>query len=275
LAVAAAAAAAAAARADKEPPIPILTDFEKPDDAGPNSIPIPSDKLLAHVRHYEKQIISQLRSAVVETGKSVLAGEVQNIYKVKLDSKKRGAKLKSEKTSKQLVCSAAKNIEIRTFLKGDEFFHRQQLDQYLPEKPLSLFRETFKTCGVVSSAGSLLGSNLGEHINKNDFVIRFNNAPTHGFEKHVGTKTSLRIVNSQVVGKPEFRFLDESASLRTRKLFSKSPVLVWDPSAYNSSLEEWYNHPDFPFFQTFFSKRLMRPDEEAHLLNPSSLWSIW
>ena len=34
-------------------------------------------QLLVHVRHYEKQIISQLRSAVVETGKSVLAGEVQ------------------------------------------------------------------------------------------------------------------------------------------------------------------------------------------------------
>ena len=48
-----------------------------------------------------------------------------------------------------------------------------------------------------------------------------------------------------------------------------------DPSGYNSTLDEWYNHPDFPFFQTFFSKRLMRPDEEAHLLNPSSLWSIW
>ncbi len=69
--------------------------------------------------------------------------------------------------------------------------------------------------------------------------------------------------------------MDESASLRTRKLFSKSPVLVWDPSSYNASLDEWYNQPDFPFFQTFFSKRLMRPEDEAHLLRPSSLWSIW
>ena len=272
MAVAAAAAAARAEKRDKEEKL-VEADFEKPDE--PGLLDIPSDKLLVHVRHYEKQIISQLRGAVVETGKSVLSGEVQNIYKVRVDPKKRGSKLKSEKSPKELVCSAAKAIEIRTFLKGDEFFRRQQLDQYLPEKPLSLLRESFKTCGVVSSAGSLLGSNLGDHINKNDYVIRFNNAPTHGFEKHVGTKTSLRIVNSQVVGKPEFRFLDESASLRTRKLFSKSPVLVWDPSGYNSSLEDWYNHPDFPFFQTFFSKRLMRPDEEAHLLHPSSLWSIW
>ena len=150
----------------------MISEFERPDDPA-NNLQLPSDKLLAHVRHYEKQIISQLRSAVVETGKSVLAGEVQNIYKVKLDAKKRGAKLKSTKASKELVCSASKKIDVRTFLKGDDFFRRQQLDQYLPDKPLTLFQETFNSCGVVSSAGSLLGSNLGDHINKNDYVIRF------------------------------------------------------------------------------------------------------
>jgi hypothetical protein len=173
------AAAAAAARADKERSDqpenpPAVGDFERPDEA----VAIPSDKLLAHVRHYEKQIVSQLRGAVVETGKSVLAGEVQNIYKVKVAKNKRGAKLKSDKLSRQLVCSAAKSIDVRTFLKGDDFFRRQQLDQYLPEKPLNLFRETFKSCAVVSSAGSLLGSNLGEHINRNDYVIRY---PCHGY----------------------------------------------------------------------------------------------
>ena len=32
---------------------------------------------------------------------------------------------------------------------------------------------------------------------------------------------------------------------------------------------------DFPFFQTYFSKRLMRPEDDVHLLDPQSLWSIW
>lgn len=113
-----------------------------------------------------------MHSLVVETGKSVLAGEVQNIYRVKLDPKRRGSKLKPEKTFRDLICSASRRIRIQTFLKGDPFFRRQQLDQYLPDTALGLLADAFETCGVVSSAGSLLGSNLGDHIDKNDYVIR-------------------------------------------------------------------------------------------------------
>ena len=46
------------------------------------------------------------------------------------------------------------------------------------------------------------GKHFGKFTIKMKLNARFNNAPTHGYEKHVGTKTSLRIVNSQVVGKP-------------------------------------------------------------------------
>ena len=118
----------------------------------------------------------------------------------------------------------------------------------------------------------MLNSRLGKNIDANDFVIRFNNAPTKGYEEDVGSKTSLRIVNSQVVGKPEFGFLDDRHS---KHLYANTPILVWDPCDYNSTLEEWYTSPDFPFFETYFKKRLMRPDAEVHLLDPRSLWSIW
>ena len=111
---------------------------------------------------------------------------------------------------------------------------------------------------------------MGTHIDSNDCVIRFNNAPTKGHVKDVGSKTSLRIVNSQVVGKPEFGFLESKS-----QMYSQSPILVWDPSAYNASLSEWYANPDYPFFETFFSKRLMRPDDDLYLLHPKVLWSIW
>ena len=52
------------------------------------------------------------------------------------------------------------------------------------------------------------------------------------------------------------------------QIYSKSAVLVWDPSAYNSSTEDWYNKPDWPFFEQFFSKRLMQPEDSMYLLNP-------
>ncbi len=174
----------------------------------------------------------------------------------------------------ELICESLKEVEISTFLSGDPFFASQYLDQYFwPTPPFSHTSGSlpFDTCGVVSSSGSLRDSGLGKRIDGNDMVIRFNDAPTRGHERDVGGKTSLRIVNSQVVGKPRFRFLESGPE----GIYSEAPVLVWDPAPYNATLLEWYRSPDYPFFETFFSRRLMRPQEELHLLRPDSLWSIW
>ena len=232
------------------------------------STQIPKDKLLSHIDHYENQIVNQLKNAVLETGKGLRAGEVQNVYNVKYRGKM-AKRSKEDLTPEELVCETRNSVKISTFVKGDEFFEKQQLDQFFLPHQL-LFNRTFDSCGVVSSSGSLVDSKLGSHIDANEFVIRFNNAPTKGHERDVGKKTSLRIVNSQVVGKPEFRFLES----RTQ-LYTQAPILVWDPSGYKASLKEWYNNPDYPFFETFFSKRLMRPTEELYLLHPQSLWSLW
>lgn len=53
-----------------------------------------------------------------------------------------------------------------------------------------------KTCAVVGSSGSLLYERLGAEIDAHDVVIRFNNAPTDGFAAIVGSRTTLRILNS-------------------------------------------------------------------------------
>ena len=62
-------------------------------------------------------------------------------------------------------------------------------------------------------------------------MVRFNHAPTKGFEKDVGKKTTLRIVNSQVVTKPEYDFWGSP-------LYRNITMLIWDPSNYSSSLAE-------------------------------------
>jgi len=231
---------------------------------------LPMDKLMHHVKHYKRQITNQLSSAVTETGKTVAAGKVDNMYHVVYPPDVRSNRI--DRTREELLCQLAK-INASTFLLGDPFFEGQQMGSYLPSHPLRLMQGSYKTCAVVSSAGSLLSSKLGSHIDSNEFVIRFNNAPTLGYEKDVGNKTSIRIVNSQVVGKPKFGFLSDDDKGRMYG-GDGTPVLVWDPSSYNSSLEGWYKSPDFPFFETYFAKRLMQKSD-VHLLNPFVLWDIW
>ena len=51
---------------------------------------------------------------------------------------------------------------------------------------------------IVGSSGKLSSSNYGQEIDKFDDVVRFNRAPTSGFEKDVGSKTTLRVVNNHV-----------------------------------------------------------------------------
>ncbi|KAL7868432.1 hypothetical protein SRHO_G00098160 [Serrasalmus rhombeus] len=47
-----------------------------------------------------------------------------------------------------------------------------------------------RTCAVVGNSGNLEGSHYGPLIDAHDFVIRINKAPTAGFEKDVGSKTT-------------------------------------------------------------------------------------
>lgn len=57
------------------------------------------------------------------------------------------------------------------------------------------FKPHGKTCAVVSSSGYLLDNLYGSKIDKYDFIIRCNNAPTKGYEQHVGSKTHMQILS--------------------------------------------------------------------------------
>ncbi|CAH3110378.1 unnamed protein product [Pocillopora meandrina] len=51
------------------------------------------------------------------------------------------------------------------------------------------------TCSLVSSSGMLLGSNAGSEIDSADCVFRLNSAPTLGYERDVGRRTTVRVVS--------------------------------------------------------------------------------
>ena len=79
----------------------------------------------------------------------------------------------------------------------------------------------------------LIHSHREIHItDSHDYIVRFNNAPTAGYEEDVGSKTSLRILNSQILSKAHFNFANSS-------LYQNVSLLVWDPSKHsNSTLSE-------------------------------------
>ncbi|XP_064167633.1 beta-galactoside alpha-2,6-sialyltransferase 2-like [Anguilla rostrata] len=60
-------------------------------------------------------------------------------------------------------------------------------------------------------------------------VLRFNAAPTGGYENDVGNKTTIRIINSQILANPKHRF-------NTSSLYKGVILVAWDPAPYTSDL---------------------------------------
>lgn len=78
-------------------------------------------------------------------------------------------------------------------------------------------------CALVSSSGQMLGSAAGEQIDKINCVIRMNNAPTQGYEKDVGSRTSIRVVSHTSVPllvKNEHYYFQQSAN---------TAYVIWGP----------------------------------------------
>ncbi|KAM3599226.1 uncharacterized protein V6R79_002269 [Siganus canaliculatus] len=69
-------------------------------------------------------------------------------------------------------------------------------------------------CALVSSSGQMLRASLGEEIDEIGCVIRMNNAPTVGYEKDVGSRTTVRVVSHTSVPllvKNELYYFQQSA----------------------------------------------------------------
>jgi hypothetical protein len=58
---------------------------------------------------------------------------------------------------------------------------------------------------IIGSSASLLGGDAGRRIDAFDEVIRFNRAPTLGYETFVGSKCTLRVVNNHVFQNKDIR----------------------------------------------------------------------
>nr|CAD7458498.1 unnamed protein product [Timema tahoe] len=236
------------------------------DCATPSLEDIGKDRLLSRVSAHKSQLVVQLRRVLLEESSVFKAkGDSNNPYNVQYAGP-RGTY--TEKSVQQLVCELKQRVDMRTLSKEDEPFRSLGLAESFPDAPLFDERRCYNTCAIVSNAGSLYKSGLGAFIDSHELVVRFNHAPTEGYTSDVGSKTSLRILNSQVVSKPVFGFLDSP-------LYRGMMLLAWDPSNYSATLDEWYKNPDFDLFSPYFEHRVRHPSGVFHLLDPRALWTLW
>ena len=118
----------------------------------------------------------------------------------------------------------------------------------LPDEDLVDPNKThYGTCAVVGSAGLLLTQDFGEEIDAHDAIFRFNIAPAKGFERHVGSRTTIRMINRHHLGFREFddevclfhTTVDEAMRkyMRIRQKHPHLPNVPMDMSFYKKVVE--------------------------------------
>ncbi|XP_053841326.1 alpha-N-acetylgalactosaminide alpha-2,6-sialyltransferase 5 isoform X2 [Vidua macroura] len=93
----------------------------------------------------------------------------------------------------------------------------------LEHKPLKMH---CTSCALVTSSGHLLGSRQGHRIDESECVIRMNDAPTRGYGKDVGNKTSLRVIAHSSIQRI-LRNRNELLNMSHGAVF-----IFWGPSSY-------------------------------------------
>ncbi|XP_040004031.1 beta-galactoside alpha-2,6-sialyltransferase 2-like [Xiphias gladius] len=180
---------------------------------------------------------------------------------------------RAAQNSKELLCQMKAQARLRTVDGSEQPFSSLGWARLVPSLPLEhLYKQQdqsrFKSCAVVTSAGAILRSGLGKEIDTHDAVLRFNAAPTEGYVRDVGSKTTIRIINSQILANPKHRFNASS-------IYKNVTLVAWDPAPYTVNLQKWYGSPDYNLFGPYVEHRKLHPGQPFYILHPSYVWQLW
>ncbi|XP_007252402.3 beta-galactoside alpha-2,6-sialyltransferase 1 [Astyanax mexicanus] len=202
--------------------------------------------------------------------------QIPNEVKYSIKMYKKGNQFKvPQRTNKstnsslaELMCTLKNRVHLSTVKAGDGPFSGEKWERSLPKQSLQETLGNPKTCAVVTSAGALRGSSLGKDIDSHDAVIRFNSAPMKGYERDVGKKTTVRIVNSQLVVSEKKKFFQDPR-------YRTGVLIIWDPAPYSRDLDEWYKHHDYNFHEHYHEYRKVHPEQPFYIISPSMQWDLW
>ncbi|XP_024265978.2 beta-galactoside alpha-2,6-sialyltransferase 2 [Oncorhynchus tshawytscha] len=180
---------------------------------------------------------------------------------------------RAAQSSRELLCELKDQARLRTLDGSEQPFSSLGWARLVPRLALEqLYRQGgqrgFRSCAVVTSAGAILHSGLGKEIDSHDAVLRFNTAPTEGYERDVGNKTTIRIINSQILANPDHRF-------NTSSLYKNVTLVAWDPAPYAVNLHKWYASPDYNLFSPYVEHRRLHPTQPFYVLHPKYVWHLW
>jgi hypothetical protein len=217
--------------------------------------------LNSKIDSFKNHLIVKLRRSESDLKNSLMRQKSShNLYNVNFKGRK-----KSIYPNRQLLCNIPvlllRNIDEK--LDSNVILSSFSINDVFPsngnnEKPI---------CAMVSNSGALIGSHLGQDIDSHDIVLRFNNAPTIDYIEDVGNKTTIRILNSQLI-------LNDSFNVPFSDLYKNIVNLVWDASDYDLDLIKWIDKRK-SFFEAHKKLKKLVPNETFDILHPEVIWKSW
>ena len=211
---------------------------------------------------HKNSLIVRLRRSEYEVSKYLMSRkDYKNLYDVRFRDKK-----SSIVPNIQMLCDIPASVFVKFQTEPEFSFIAQDLNEIFGIQDKSESRQNMN-CAIVSNSGSLIGSKLGEEIDSHDIVMRFNNAPAFPYKEDVGTKTSIRLINSQLL-------LNDKFNISSSHLYRNRVKFVWDASDYSLDYNKWFKK-SHKFFESFKNVLKLFPNETFAILDPKLIWKSW